>query len=74
MNSDIWGLRKIKHIVDNDKNTKLVVLDPRIKLDDPNSLSESGRSFIAEHGISLQPYTANIEYSYWTAGIFCIKV
>lgn len=73
MNSDIWGLRKIQHVVDNDKDTKLVVLDPRVKLDDTNSLSESGRSYIAEHGISLQPYTANINYDYWTAGMFCPK-
>ena len=44
---------------------------PREKLcltTDRNTLSDTARSYIEEHGISLIPHTLNLDYNFWTAG------
>jgi hypothetical protein len=35
-----------------------------------NTLSESARTYIQEHDISIQPYTLDLDYNFWTAGNF----
>jgi hypothetical protein len=35
---------------------------------DINTLSDTARSYIEEHKISLIPHTLNLDYNFWTAG------
>ena len=65
---DIWSLGRIKRIQD-EGDKKLVVLDPKVKPESIDTLSESARSYFQQHNISIQAYTVDLDYNFWTVGI-----